>query len=128
MGCRTGPMCHGGTCNDKECMIFSDRWFNDIITQLRKLYDELKDYTPPLDLLRRLSPDAPALARRLRNSKQSWWNKTLSMAKSEGSSGQTEATTLLEDRERALVRVLSGEEELAELNVPKASQLLAALF
>lgn len=109
-------------------MIFSDRWFNDIITQLRKLYDELKDYTPPLDLLRRLSPDAPALARRLRNSKQSWWNKTLSMAKSEGSSGQTEATTLLEDRERALVRVLSGEEELAELNVPKASQLLAALF
>jgi hypothetical protein len=33
-----------------------------------------------------------------------------------GSSGETD------ERERALVRVLSGEEELAELDVPKVSR------
>jgi protein AFG1 len=81
---------------------------------LRKLYDELKDYSPPLDLLRRLSPDAPVLARRMRENagKDSWWNK---LGKSKG---QPETK---DERERALVRVLSGEEELAELDVPKVS-------
>ena len=88
--------------------------FRALSPQLRKLYDELKDYTPPLDLLRRLSPDAPVLARRLRESasKDSWWNK---MRKG------NRAPESKDERERSLVRVLSGEEELAELDVPKVS-------
>jgi protein AFG1 len=99
---------------------------------LRKLYETLSTYSPPLELIRRLSPDAPVLARRLRESANkgkvsSWWNnfkvgnrESGSNLKDEGK-GEGKREMSESERERALVRVLSGEEELAELDVPKVS-------
>ena len=82
--------------------------------QLRKLLEELQDYSPPLDLLAKLSPDAPLLAREALKAEKagkgsSWW-------KSISGNGKTETPT---ERERALVKVLSGEEELEALTTPK---------
>jgi protein AFG1 len=96
---------------------------------LRKLYETLSTYSPPLELIRRLSPDAPVLARRLRESANkgkgsSWWTSfkvSNSKDKDEVRGEMSES-----ERERALVRVLSGEEELAELDVPKVSDSLGA--
>lgn len=88
-------------------------------SQLRKLLEELKDYTPPLDLLAKLSPDAPLLAREAVKAEQegrgaAWWKGFAGNGAKESPGGPTE-------RERALVRVLSGEEELEALTTPKVS-------
>lgn len=86
--------------------------------QLRKLLEELQDYTPPLDLLAKLSPDAPLLAREAMKAEKegkgaSWWKGLTSNDKGDAQgNGPTE-------RERALVKVLSGEEELEALTTPK---------
>lgn len=61
-----------------------------------------------MELLRKLSPDAPVLAKAARTSDSGWW-------KSITGTGSSSATP----EEKALVRVLSGEEELAELDTPK---------
>jgi hypothetical protein len=86
--------------------------------QLRKLLEELQDYSPPLDLLAKLSPDAPLLAREAMKAEKagkgaSWW-------KSMSGNGKAETAS---ERERALVKVLSGEEELEALTTPKVSCL-----
>lgn len=94
--------------------------------QLRKLLEELKTYTPPLDLLAKLSPDAPLLAREaLKAEKEgrgaSWWKGLTGTANGKEGQGPTE-------RERALVRVLSGEEELEALTTPKVCLGLSCPF
>jgi hypothetical protein len=82
-------------------------------SQLRKLLEELQDYSPPLDLLAKLSPDAPLLARAAKKTSSSWWQSMRSAKKDGTNDGEPG------DREKALIRVLSGEEELAELTTPK---------
>ncbi len=82
--------------------------------QLRKLLEELQDYTPPLDLLAKLSPDAPLIARAARKENSSWWRSLSKSKRKDENAGMGPG-----DRERALIRVLSGDEELAELTTPK---------
>ncbi|ORY34742.1 AFG1-like ATPase-domain-containing protein [Naematelia encephala] len=76
-----------------------------VIMKLRKLLDELSEYTPPLDLLARLGPTAPVQAKRAVKGETSWWK------------GKTKADAT--EQEQALVRVLSGQEELENLRTPK---------
>ena len=73
------------------------------LPQLRTLLEELRDYTPPLDLLRKLNPRhiAPAAGK-----DGSWWK------------GKGKA---LPEDEMSLIRVLNGQEEIAALQTPKVS-------
>lgn len=112
------------------------------VLELRKLLQTLEDYRPPVELLRRLSPDAPMLARRARekgwlasttkgkggegdggnNGASGWWDGLKSLMATGGNNGGGDAAADRGSpgwRERALVRVLSGEEELAALDTPK---------
>ncbi|KAK4688538.1 hypothetical protein P7C73_g1566, partial [Tremellales sp. Uapishka_1] len=76
------------------------------VMKLRHLLDTLETYEPPLDLLEKLSPSAPTRARRaVRQDGGKWWKGKVNKGGDE--------------REMQLVRVLSGEEELANLNTPK---------
>lgn len=82
--------------------------------QLRHLLETLEDYTPPLDLLAKLTPSAPYRARQIREEaggKKGWW-------KGKGK----EDADLFGDAGKELVKVLSGEEELANLKTPKVSR------
>lgn len=76
-------------------------------SQLRHMFDELEDYSPPLDLLENLTSSAPAAARRASLGGTKWWE-----SRSGGSFGSGDA-------EKSLVRVLSGQEEIANLSTPK---------
>lgn len=76
--------------------------------------ETLEDYTPPLDLLAKLTPSAPYRARQIREEaggKKGWW-------KGKGK----EDADLFGDAGKELVKVLSGEEELANLKTPKVSR------
>lgn len=85
--------------------------------QLRHLLNELKDYEPPLDLLAKLAPTAPYRARVVREEEEA--GVLGKLWKGKGRDNSTPA----DHRERALVRMLSGEEELANLSTPKARGL-----
>ncbi|WVQ74984.1 hypothetical protein IAR50_004592 [Cryptococcus sp. DSM 104548] len=81
------------------------------IMKLRHLLKALSSYSPPLELLAKLSPVAPFIAQQ-QNSRPSWWNLRDNTPIGLG------IDTKSED-EKGLVRVLSGEEELANLTTPK---------
>ena len=85
---------------------------SDTTKQLRHLLQELEDYEPPLDLVALLTPTAPLRVRDMQqdDGDRSWW-KGKGRARNVGD----------RERERALVRVLSGEEELATLPTPKVT-------
>ncbi|WWC73699.1 uncharacterized protein I206_107671 [Kwoniella pini CBS 10737] len=82
------------------------------VIKLRNLLATLEDYSPPIDLVARLTPSAPFVAQDVK--RKSSWIKGKEKAGEylgiEVDSGEAE---------RELVRVLSGEEELANLNTPK---------
>ena len=82
------------------------------------LLDELAEYSPPLDLLAKLTPSAPMRARAVRQAEGSGWFK--GKDKADGLRGAGE-------REKGLVRVLSGEEELANLTTPKVGAHLGLI-
>jgi len=73
----------------------------------------LQDYSPPLDLLAKLDSTAPALAKRaqLLAKNKGWWD----------AKGKAKMRELLggKEMEQGLVKVLSGEEEIANLTTPK---------
>lgn len=137
MGRRTSAMCHAGMSQHFTCFLGTHGF--ELLLQLRKLLEELQDYTPPLDLLAKLSPDAPLLAREAIKAERegrgaSWWKGLKGTNGSSESTGKTPT-----ERERALVKVLSGEEELEALTTPKGilltgppgtgkSQLLSLFF
>lgn len=98
------------------------------IIQLRSLLLELKDYSPPLDLVRQLSPDAPYLARKARKEgllkSKTWWQGLKEKASTLATTDKGKEVGRDQGwREKSLVRVLSGEEELAELQTPKVSSV-----
>jgi protein AFG1 len=80
--------------------------------QLRHLLSTLRDYSPPIELLSKLAPSAPFRVRQVsaQSSSSSWWKGKGRATSSEFGEG---------DQGRELVRVLSGEEELANLKTPK---------
>ncbi|WVO23098.1 uncharacterized protein IAS62_004443 [Cryptococcus decagattii] len=81
------------------------------VMKLRHLLDTLNDYSPPLELLAKLNPSAPYIAQQ--KEQTSWWK---------GSNGTGEHLGFGETNgevEKRLVKVLSGEEELANLKTPK---------
>ena len=86
-----------------------------LIKQLRHLLEELSDYEPPLELLAKL-PSSPFSQSRQR---ARWW--------SERKGKEKEWLSALRSSERqdgrALVKVLTGEEELEGLTTPKVSLL-----
>ncbi|WVQ79180.1 hypothetical protein IAT38_001276 [Cryptococcus sp. DSM 104549] len=82
------------------------------VMKLRQLLKTLEDYTPPLELLARLSPSAPFIAQQNRQ-QGGWWKGKSKSAEFLGIDGRDG------DAERRLVKVLSGEEELANLKTPK---------
>ncbi|KAL7425111.1 hypothetical protein Q5752_000799 [Cryptotrichosporon argae] len=78
------------------------RWDDEqvrVVMKLRHVLASLSDYAPPTDLLARLPATAPQMAR-------AWW-------------GRRRLGLEPGERERALVRVLSGAEEMAALDTPK---------
>ncbi|KAK8849679.1 hypothetical protein IAR55_005014 [Kwoniella newhampshirensis] len=81
------------------------------VMKLRHLLETLEGYTPPMDLLARLTPSAPFLAQQTRE--PGWWKGSRKAASEHLGLGKDGA------EERKLVRVLSGEEELANLTTPK---------
>nr|XP_019043548.1 AFG1-family ATPase [Kwoniella bestiolae CBS 10118]OCF22478.1 AFG1-family ATPase [Kwoniella bestiolae CBS 10118] len=82
------------------------------VIKLRHLLESLEDYSPPIDLVAKLTPSAPFIAQDV--NRKSGWIKGKEKAGEylgiEVDSG---------DEEKKLVRVLSGEEELANLETPK---------
>lgn len=82
--------------------------------QLRHLLSTLRDYSPPIELLSKLAPSAPFRARQVsqQSSSSSWWKGKGRATSSEFGEGH---------QGREPVRVLSGEEELANLNTPKVT-------
>ncbi|GMK55042.1 hypothetical protein CspeluHIS016_0200980 [Cutaneotrichosporon spelunceum] len=79
-----------------------------IVMRLRHLYNELQDYAPPLELLAKLGPAPP------RKLEQSWFRTKVRRARQAASIGLGNSA-----EEHALVKVLSGEEEIALLTTPK---------
>ncbi|WWC65826.1 uncharacterized protein I303_108448 [Kwoniella dejecticola CBS 10117] len=82
------------------------------VIKLRNLLSTLEDYSPPIDLVARLTPSAPFIAQDVKR-KSSWLKgkeKAGEYLGIEVDSGHAE---------RELVKVLSGEEELANLTTPK---------
>lgn len=65
---------------------------------------DLEEYEPPMELLAKLGPTPP------RRPKRTWWH-------GRGDHAEFGAT----EKERALVRVMTGEEEIAALTTPKVS-------
>lgn len=76
--------------------------------QLKKLLVTLEDYQPPLELMDKLLPKAPPSLDSSLSTGTSWFK---------GKGKQLVAGS--DERERQLVRVLTGEEELAALQTPK---------
>ncbi|WVR08057.1 hypothetical protein IAU60_005103 [Kwoniella sp. DSM 27419] len=82
------------------------------VMKLRHLLDSLEDYSPPLDLVAKLTPSAPYIAQQI--VRKAGWLK-----------GKEKAGEFLgiewsgSEEEKRLVRVLSGEEELASLQTPQ---------
>ncbi|TYJ52950.1 hypothetical protein B9479_006419 [Cryptococcus floricola] len=81
------------------------------IMKLRHLLKTLGSYSPPLELLAKLSPVAPFIAQQ-QKPRPFWWN-----LRDKSPSGLGIDTN--SEDEKGLVRVLSGEEELANLTTPK---------
>lgn len=112
MGRRASP-------HDHEGVPLARSWHRDrYSSQLRHLLNTLREYSPPLDLLAKLDSSAPAMAKRaqLNARRKGWWD----------SNGLTKAGARARELfggagevEEGLVRVLSGEEEIANLRTPK---------
>ncbi|OCF73208.1 AFG1-family ATPase [Kwoniella mangroviensis CBS 8886] len=91
------------------------KWDDDqvrCVMKLRQLLATLEDYSPPIDLVAKLTPSAPFIAQDVKR-KSSWLKgkeKAGEYLGIEVDSG---------DEEKKLVKVLSGEEELANLTTPK---------
>ncbi|EAL20923.1 hypothetical protein CNBE2840 [Cryptococcus deneoformans B-3501A] len=81
------------------------------VMKLRQLLDTLRDYSPPLELVAKLNPSAPYIAQQ--KEQTSWWKGNRNMGEHLGFS-KTNGEV-----EKRLVKVLSGEEELANLKTPK---------
>ncbi|OCF33532.1 AFG1-family ATPase [Kwoniella heveanensis BCC8398] len=82
------------------------------VMKLRHLLDSLEDYSPPIDLVAKLTPSAPFIAQDI--VRKSGWTR------SKGKAGEYLGIELGNtEEERQLVKVLSGEEELANLTTPK---------
>ncbi|WWC92798.1 uncharacterized protein L201_007757 [Kwoniella dendrophila CBS 6074] len=82
------------------------------VMKLRQLLTTLEDYSPPIDLVARLTPSAPFIAQDVQR-KSSW-------IKGKEKAGEYLGIEIDSgDEERKLVKVLSGEEELANLTTPK---------
>ncbi|WVF68274.1 hypothetical protein IAT40_003039 [Kwoniella sp. CBS 6097] len=82
------------------------------VMKLRHLLDSLEDYSPPIDLVAKLTPSAPFIAQDI--VRKSAWKKSKEKA------GEYLGVELGNtEEERKLVKVLSGEEELANLTTPK---------
>ncbi|WRT69692.1 uncharacterized protein IL334_006682 [Kwoniella shivajii] len=82
------------------------------VMKLRQLLSTLEDYSPPVDLVAKLTPSAPFVAQEVKR-QSSWLKGKERIGDYLGiEAGQGE-------EERKLVKVLSGEEELANLSTPK---------
>ncbi|KAE8542517.1 hypothetical protein D1P53_001296 [Cryptococcus gattii VGV] len=81
------------------------------VMKLRHLLDTLSDYSPPLELVAKLNPSAPYIAQQ--KEQTSWWKGSKGTGEHLGF-GETNGEV-----EKRLVKVLSGEEELANLKTPK---------
>ncbi|BEJ16556.1 hypothetical protein CspHIS471_0511610 [Cutaneotrichosporon sp. HIS471] len=79
-----------------------------IVMRLRHLYNDLYDYSPPLELLAKLGSTPP------RKLEQSWFWTNARRSRQAASIGLGNS-----EAEHALVKVLSGEEEIALLTTPK---------
>nr|XP_031857709.1 uncharacterized protein CI109_006869 [Kwoniella shandongensis]KAA5524781.1 hypothetical protein CI109_006869 [Kwoniella shandongensis] len=79
--------------------------------KLRHLLETLEDYSPPMELLEKLSPSAPFLAQQTQV--PGWWKGSGKAASEHLGLGGDGAEA------RKLVKVLSGEEELANLTTPR---------
>ncbi|OWZ77983.1 AFG1-family ATPase [Cryptococcus neoformans Bt85] len=81
------------------------------IMKLRQLLNTLHDYSPPLELVAKLNPSAPYIAQQ--KEQTSCWKGNKGTGEHLGFS-RTNGEV-----EKRLVKVLSGEEELANLKTPK---------
>nr|KIR46773.1 AFG1-family ATPase [Cryptococcus bacillisporus CA1280] len=81
------------------------------VMKLRHLLDTLSDYSPPLELVAKLNPSAPYIAQQ--KEQTSWWKGSKRTGEHLGFGGTNGQV------EKRLVKVLSGEEELANLKTPK---------